>query len=183
MGKKFEISRFHIDSGPESLFNRARFVFSKVKTLKLHGSHARERVITRRIPQKLIDKITIFNCEEWNLKGLEVRNDTGKFVSSSWEYVIEDVKYWVVVGFHDTVKTIIIKDSSGKKDVIESGELYDFVAKVNQNLMEDKEVKEKVGDFVKNELSEKEKLQLINFIREKSNMSYQDARPLKNYLN
>ena len=41
-----------------------------------------------------------------------------------------------MVGFHDTVQTIIFKDSSGKKEVIESGELYDFVETVNQDLMD-----------------------------------------------
>jgi hypothetical protein len=139
MGKKFEVSRYHCDYGPKSLFTRAEFVFSKIPTLKLHARHAKDRLETRKIPQSLIANMRNFDSSKWKLKVLEVRNDTGKFISSSWEHEIDDERFWIVVGFNDTVQTIVRKDSSGKKGIIKSGELFDFVEQVNTKLMEDEE--------------------------------------------
>lgn len=67
----------------------------------------------------------------------EVRNDKGKFVNSTWEYEIDSIRYWITVGFNDTVQTIIIKDSSGLNNIVKDGQLYDFVDKVNKELMEE----------------------------------------------
>ena len=106
---KFEKSRFHRKYGPDSLFSRAQFVFSKVAELKTHGAHFNERLNTRPIPPAIIHKMKNFNRSEWNLVLVEVRNDT--------------------------VQTIIIKDTNGMKDIVKNGALYNYVDAVNRELM------------------------------------------------
>ena len=77
------------------------------------------------------------NKNKWKVVTAEVRNDKGKFVNSTWEYEIDSIRYWITVGFNDTVQTIIIKDSSGLNNIVKDGQLYDFVDKVNKELMEE----------------------------------------------
>ena len=77
------------------------------------------------------------NKNKWKVVTAEVRNDKGKFVNSTWEYEIDSIRYWITVGFNDTVQTIIIKDSSGLNNIVKDGKLYDFVDKVNKELMEE----------------------------------------------
>lgn len=77
----------------------------------------------------------------------EVRTDEGKFVNTAWSVEIDGQKWWVVVGFDATIKTVI-RAARGKlavgPDVIRSGELYDFVASVNAQLMVDDAGSERV---------------------------------------
>lgn len=132
---KFQKARFHIDSGPESLFARVKFKMTGASEIKLHGTHFSTRCIERSIPRPVMEKIKHFSCNEWTLKTCEVRVDTGKFVNSTWELSVDGEAYWLTIGFGNVAETIIRKDSSGKTGVIESGELYEFVAKVNASLM------------------------------------------------
>ena len=132
---KFEKSRFHRKYGPDSLFSRAQFLFSKVAELKTHGAHFNERLNTRPIPPAIIHKMKNFNRSEWNLVLVEVRNDTGKFISTTWEIEWDHTLYWVVVGYNNTVQTIIIKDTNGMNDIVKNGDLYNYVDEVNRELM------------------------------------------------
>jgi hypothetical protein len=66
----------------------------------------------------------------------EVRTDTGKFVNSAWTRVIDGRRWWVVIGRHDTVETVIDTDKRGLGEaVVTGGELYDRVEWVNRKLM------------------------------------------------
>jgi len=80
------------------------------KELKVHAKHFQERVFDR------------------------------KFVSSAWSVLIDGKIWWVVVGLHDTIETII-DVNEGKRgygeSIVESGEFYDFVEEVNRRLMKD----------------------------------------------
>jgi hypothetical protein len=73
----------------------------------------------------------------------EVRTDKGKFVNTAWSVDIDGEEWWVVIGFEATMKTVI-RASPGKlglgDDIVRSGELYDFVARVNTQLMADEPV-------------------------------------------
>lgn len=133
---KLEYRRFHIKTGPASLFERIRFKFDAPRTLKLHGEHFRSRASERFIP---VHEIESFDPREWDLVLAEVRADTGKFVKSVWRKQIESHTWWIVIAFNDTVQTAYTSDDNSQKfgpDVITSGTMFEFVDKVNRELME-----------------------------------------------
>lgn len=82
-----------------------------------------------------MQKIKNFSSDDWNLKTCEVRTDSGKFVNSSWEFTFDDEKYWITIGFGETVQTVVKKKSSGKSNIVTCGEFYNFVEQVNRGLM------------------------------------------------
>ena len=124
-----------MEFGPDVLFERVSFKMRDVRALHTHGRHFNARLSERNIPDSIMKKIELFSSSEWTLKTCEVRTDTGKFVNSTWEIVLNNIQYWLTIGFGDTVETIVIKESTGKKDIIMSGDLYEFVKKVNSDLM------------------------------------------------
>jgi hypothetical protein len=131
-----KVERFHIDTGPAALFQRVQQVFDAPRRLKLHGSHLAERAAER---AAAIADIEHFYPQLWELVLVEARTDTGKFVSTTWRRSVGDREWWVVIGFHDTVRTIYAA-SSGKRGlgpgVVTDGELWQRVALVNQRLVE-----------------------------------------------
>ena len=131
-----KVERFHTDTGPAALFQRVQQVFDAPRRLKLHGSHLAERAAERSAP---VADIEHFDPHQWELVLVEARSDTGKFVSTTWRRSVGDREWWIVIGFHDTVRTIYAA-SSGKRglgpDVVTDGELWQRVASVNQRLVE-----------------------------------------------
>lgn len=133
MGTRFQKARFHVATGPRSLFDRVRFKLSGKRTLRVHAPHLLGRAAERAAP---LDTISAFDPAEWELVTVEVRADTGKFVNSAWTREIDGRRWWVVIGLHDTVETVIDTDKRGLGDaIVTGGEVYDFVAKVNRELM------------------------------------------------
>jgi len=136
LGVRFKTTRFHVLYGPVPLFERVEYKFQSPRVLKLHGKHFSMRQIERNIPAHIIQSLLKFSTNEWDLVTVEVRNDTGKFVNSTWEKVIEDKKYWVTIGFDDVVQTIIIKESDGLgQEIVKQGLFFEFVSEVNKQLM------------------------------------------------
>lgn len=88
----FETERFHVETGPESLFRRIRYVMKKTE-LHLHAEHFQQRAEKRDAP---VEKLRRFDPADWELLTAEVRRDTGKFVSSGWLRQIEE-QDWLVV--------------------------------------------------------------------------------------
>lgn len=93
-------------------------------------------MIERDAPIKSLIK---FNINSWRLVNAEIRTDSGKFVSTAWEIFVND-KYWrVVIGFENTIQTVINIDGynnhTGIK-IITEGTLYDYVKKINSDLMD-----------------------------------------------
>ena len=131
----FSSVRFHVDTGPYSLFRRVRFKMKDVTNLRIDGKHFSSRCIERNIPEDLIKKIQCFSKEEWTVKTAEVRIDSGKFINSTWETIYQGQRYWITIGWNQLVETIVIKNCSGKSGITTSGEIYDFVETVNANLM------------------------------------------------
>jgi hypothetical protein len=132
---KFETARFHVDTGPATLIQRVLRKMSGRRQLKLHASHFGSQANARAAPLELLRD---FDPQEWELKTVEVRTDTGKFVNSAWSRRIHGRDWWIVIGFSDTVVTVIDTDKYGMgPDVVTSGPLYDFVEKVNRRLLED----------------------------------------------
>lgn len=133
MGTRFEKARFHVSSGPQSLFDRVRFKMKGKRTLRGHAAHLADRATERDAP---LAEIAAFNHREWELVTVEVRADTGKFVNSAWKRKINGKWWWVVVGFGDTIETVIDTDKRGLgESIITSGKLYELVERVNRELM------------------------------------------------
>ena len=69
---------------------------------------------------------------------VEARTDTGRFVSTTWRRQIKGHEWWVVIGFHDTVRTLY-RAKPGKrgtgKAVTRGGPIWEHVAAVNAELV------------------------------------------------
>ena len=140
---KFERVRFHIQTGPASLFQRVMFIMGGVSAVRVDGSHFLQRVKERNIPSEVIETVSSFNSANWDVITAEVRVDKGKFVASSWGREYNGRYYIVIIGLGNIAETIYDtelpcpKRYPGRlKNTIERGsELYDFVENVNQELM------------------------------------------------
>ena len=141
---KFERARFHVETGPASLFQRVRFVMGRVRRVKIDGPHFSNRVKKRKIPLEAVKMVAAFNASEWSVLTAEVRIDKGKFVASSWGKMYNGRYYVVIIGLGNVAETIYDVDSPHSKIHSEwlnssqeiGSELYTFVEKVNQELME-----------------------------------------------
>ncbi|MBY6204811.1 hypothetical protein [Halomonas denitrificans] len=133
MGYKRRTSRFHVDTGPCSLFERVRFKMQSPRRLKCHGKHVSERALQRGAP---LEAICDFDPKEWDLMTAEVDEAKGKFVSSAWSRKIEGRTWWVVIGLGDSIKTVIEKESDGLHErIVHSGALFKRVDATNRELM------------------------------------------------
>lgn len=132
-GTRFEKARFHVDTGPTALFDRVRFKMAGRRSLRWHAAHLRERAAERCAP---LEALTLFDAAQWELLTAEVRADTGKFVNSTWAVSAEGGRWLVVIGFDDTVETVMCTDKRGLGDgVVRSGPLFERVVQVNAALM------------------------------------------------
>ena len=136
-GPRFETARFHVATGPEALFKRVRFKMQGRYELKVHPRHVQERAYDRQAP---IEQLCQFDSERWMLRTAEVRVDKGKFVNTAWEVDVNGETWWVVIGFERTMKTVIRARQSKLglgPTIVRTGPLFEFVALVNQKLMEE----------------------------------------------
>lgn len=135
--EKYKRVRFHVEFGPSSLFERVRFKMKDVTTLYMNGTHFQARASERNIPDSIMARLLQFDINEWQVVTASVREDRGKFVDSTWEIVIDGVRYWVTIGMGTFIKTIVTKETSGAENCIRSGEYFDFVEEVNRKLMDE----------------------------------------------
>ena len=131
----YDTARFHVEFGPQSLFVRVRFKMRNVHKLYLDGNHFKQRLDEREIPDDIVQALCDFNINSWVLQTAEVRTDRGKFVNSTWERTLYGHRYQVTIGIGSYVKAIVDRTSSGVDKCIRGGELYDLVARVNDELM------------------------------------------------
>ena len=136
MGTRFERARFHVNTEPPSLFDRVRFKMAGQRGLCFRPRHAAERLFERDAPY---DVLKTFDSESWELMTAEVRADSGKFVRTAWRVRHATRDWWVVIGYDGVVQTVFEassdKTARGPRIVTE-GELYEFVARVNRELMD-----------------------------------------------
>lgn len=133
MGTRFKKARFHVLTGPKSLFDRVHFKMKGKRHLYINSQHFQERAQDHDAP---IDIIKYFDSNEWELMTVEIRTDTGKFVNSSWTRSIDGTRWWIVIGFNDTVETVIKTDKMGLgSSIVKNGETYEYVDRVNRELM------------------------------------------------
>lgn len=129
MSHQFETARFHDVTGPQSLFTRVRTVLNEPTELRIDPDHVEQRAEERSAP---LDQLKQFNPKTWELKTAEVRTDKGLFVNAAWACRVDDRDWWVVIGYNDTVVTVIETNKEGLgPDIVSEGELYDYVDQVN----------------------------------------------------
>ena len=130
-----EVRRFHVESGPDALFQRVHQIFVAPRQLKTHGRHLADRLAQHSGPRQELES---FDPRRWDLVLVEARRDTGKFVSTTWRRQIEGREWWVVIGFQDTVRTLY-EATPGKRGMGEvitrSGPDWNHVAEVNSGLV------------------------------------------------
>ncbi|MFI2374830.1 hypothetical protein ACH5AO_07140 [Streptomyces sp. NPDC018964] len=135
MPPRFETVRFHVESGPDSLFTRVRHILSEPMRLKAHGTHVTDRLEQRGAP---LDTLTRFEPESWELVSAEVRTDTGKWVKSTWRVWADERFWWVVIGLGNALVTVIDVDPRRRgmgEGIVTGGPLYARVDAVNAELM------------------------------------------------
>lgn len=135
MPPRFQTARFHVDSGPDSLFTRVRYILGEPAQLKSHGAHVTERLRQR---GATLEMLTRFDPENWQLVSAEVRTDTGKWVKSTWQVRTDERIWWVVIGLGNALVTVIDVDPRRRgmgEDVVTGGPLYARVDTVNAELM------------------------------------------------
>ncbi|MFD7135677.1 hypothetical protein [Streptomyces sp. NPDC059894] len=135
MPPRFETARFHVESGPASLFTRVRHILREPVRLKAHGKHVTERLRERGAS---LDELTRFDPAGWELVSAEVRTDTGKWVKSTWRVRADERDWWVVVGLGNALVTVIGVDAGRRgtgEGIVTEGPLYTRVDAVNAELM------------------------------------------------
>ena len=133
---RFETARFHVDTGPASLFERVHFKMGAPRRLRVPPGHAGGRVLERQAP---VERLSEFDPQHWRLMTVEVRTDKGKFVSTAWSVSVDGQNWWVVIGLEGALKTVIDADSTKRglgSTITAKGPLYDMVERVNRKLME-----------------------------------------------
>ena len=133
---------FHIAHGPEVLFERVHY---KMDSVKIAGVTERciEQARQQRIPQEIIDRVETFgsvrtaDADSWELVACEVRMDTGKFVTSTWETDYEGESYWLTIGPDNRAERISRKSGEDEDRAVKRGDFYNYVKAVNRGLMED----------------------------------------------
>ncbi|CAL9637248.1 hypothetical protein SUDANB15_06221 [Streptomyces sp. enrichment culture] len=135
MSPRFQTARFHVESGPDSLFTRVRHVLGEPVRLRAHGTHVTERLEQRGAP---LETLTRFDPGSWELVSAEVRTDTGKWVKSTWRVRADERFWWVVVGLGNALVTVIDVDPRRRgtgEGIVTGGPLYAQVDAVNAELM------------------------------------------------
>ena len=133
---------FHIKYGPEVLFERVHYKMDSVKTVKM-TNYCVEQARQQKIPQEVIDRVETFgsvktpDTDDWGLVACEVRMDTGKFVTSTWETEYAGESYWLTIGPENSAERISRKSGEDEERAVKHGDFYHYVKAVNRGLMED----------------------------------------------
>ena len=133
---------FHIKYGPEALFERVHYKMDSVKSVEM-TSRCVEQARQQRIPQEVLDRVETFgsvknpDADDWELVACEVRMNTGKFVTSTWETEYAGETYWLTIGPENLAERISRKSNEDEDRAVKHGDFYDYVRAVNRGLMED----------------------------------------------
>ena len=145
--QKFRVCRFYVESGPPSLFARVKYIMDAKTNIKVDRPHFVCRVRERRIPAQVVRLVNNFEARRWEVISAEVRADTGKFISSTWGRIYAKRYYVVTIGIGDIAETIYESEPPSiwsprrrmrapVKGKNPARQIYDFVEKINRNLME-----------------------------------------------
>jgi hypothetical protein len=110
-------------------------VFAAPRKLKLHGPHLAERLARYSATRADFEA---FDPRTWEIVMVEVRCDTGKFVSTTLRRRLNGQDWWIVIGFGDTIRTLY-PAKRGKRgkgaEIVRAGPLWKHVATVNAELV------------------------------------------------
>ncbi|WP_212648222.1 hypothetical protein [Deinococcus hopiensis] len=104
--------------------------------MKYRSAHLRRQLTARGVPTDLLQD---FGADAWDPVMAEVRTDTGKFVRTTWTCEVDGRRWWVVIGFGDTVEQVLSGKEVGPEDAVTEGPLYRFVREVNGALMDEED--------------------------------------------
>ncbi len=129
----YKRARFHIASGPASLFERVDQKMSGHRLLQLPSRQMQKRWTERGIP---VGELRGFHRDDWELMTADVRADRGKFVSSAWRRPHGREWLWIDIGMGDLIERARFKQGIGRSDeMVCEGELYEYVSDVNEELV------------------------------------------------
>ena len=133
-GQSFNTARFEIRTGPQALFDRVRFKMADRKKLTFRSAQVRQQLADRGVP---VDRLEALDLNAGALVAADVRTDTGRFVRSIWVHEAAGQRWWVVLGFGDTVEQVLSSvEESVKAGTVTEGKLYRRVRQVNETLMD-----------------------------------------------
>jgi hypothetical protein len=129
------LNRFHVDSGPASLFERVRFKIRGARDLVLTHEHFENRQTERSFPSELV---LPFDPEEWELLTAEVFN-SGKFGKTTWARVYSGKRWFITFAKGDIAVTAYAGSPRSRGNgpiIVTSGPFFNKVEQVNRELME-----------------------------------------------
>ena len=143
--RKCDLAEFLVegDSGPLSLFRRIRQVMAAPRRLAVRKEKLVSFARTWPSTSEELEAVLDFDSAEWTLNSAMVRQDTGKFVQSTWRKKIGEKFYFVTIGYGDSVERIWWQhdcpETPDPSDWIAAGNmnrpLVDAVERVNAELL------------------------------------------------
>lgn len=94
------------NSGPQSLFRRVQQVMAAPRRLGVNKAQLAAFSRTWSSTPEELEAVLDFRSEDWILHSVWVRQDTGKFVQSTWRRQIGEKWYFVTIGYGDGVERI-----------------------------------------------------------------------------
>lgn len=103
---------FHIEYGPEPLFDKAREQLKDLAGLGLEIPHAKSRFDERGIP---LQYLTDFQPERWEVITVETAVRTGRITYMSLRRRLESKKYlWIVLAFEHVITAWMTESPSNR---------------------------------------------------------------------
>jgi hypothetical protein len=128
-------NRFHVDTGPQSLFTRVRFKIRGARNLVLTHGHFKDRESERAFPSELVQP---FDPQAWDLLTADVLN-SGKFMRTTWSRVFQGRRWFIVFAKGDVAVTVYSGALTRRllgPEIVKNGPFYEKVSRVHRALME-----------------------------------------------
>jgi len=104
------------------------------KKLSFRSAQVRQQLADWGVP---VDQLEGLDLTAGQLVAADVRTDTGRFVRSIWGHEVAGQRWWVVIGFGDTVEQVRSSvEGSAEAGTVTEGKLYRRVQQVNGALMD-----------------------------------------------
>jgi len=119
--------RFLRKYGPVSLFTKITYQMKDIEGLKFDADRLNRQFQlqeNKHIPNAVWERIRHFNIQGWTLVMIEIHEGKNKPTNTTWEYIYDRTRYWIVVTRKNYISTIYIPSSHDKLSIIKSGNVY-----------------------------------------------------------